>query len=569
MECACPSLSAGMEKPAHANLPSLTGIRFLAAFLVLFAHSVQVVVATRTTICFTTFAQACAYLGMTLFFVLSGFVIHYNYAERFLTRPLGTTLWSFAVARFARLYPMYLVCLLGGVIFSGLLSSLPDKSCAVPFHLSMTQCWLYLATPNGQTTGTLTCWLFPPAWSISTEVCFYFLFPLLLVPVSRLRQPRAILIAAGIFVIAAFVLLSLVSVQRQYLFDLLSLECWYNGSVDNFANWLAYFFPLVRFLEFCLGCLAGQLYLCLRQRPISAREAKAGFICLLAALSALILVIAIFTTSGFGLFGPTLLYRLFVFLEYNFLNAPGCAVLCFCAVRYKTVLNWFLNLPGIVLLGEASYSIYLLQHYSFGHFASAARPVTLIAFIDWTVRLTLLLGLVFLVSLSAYRYVEIPCRDWVRRILSLRSDRAASSRWLTVKVVATLLLIPTLFLGLGYTLYCRQQLPLLYCARASTRTTQGDLPGALADLDSALRRNPHHEQALRQKAALDSLLVSARAEEGTVSRQSQVPSPSLLALRHLTESLRDKACCFRSLPAGRNDQRGDHPGRFAGSAELD
>jgi peptidoglycan/LPS O-acetylase OafA/YrhL len=42
-------------------------------------------------------------LGMTLFFVLSGFVIHYNY-NMTITRPGGTR--AFFVARFAGLYPL-------------------------------------------------------------------------------------------------------------------------------------------------------------------------------------------------------------------------------------------------------------------------------------------------------------------------------------------------------------------------------------------------------------------------------------------------------------------------------
>ncbi len=386
-----------MEPTTRSSLPSLTGLRFIAAFLVLLAHCIHVAVATTTTTFFFHFAYSCAYLGMTMFFVLSGFVIHYNYSERFLTRPFGSALWSFAVARFARLYPMYSLALLGGVVTTRLLSSLHDNSCTLPFHLSMTQSWLYLPTPSNMIVDSL----YPPTWSISTEIFFYFFFPLLLVPVSQLRKPRAILICVGIFVTCSFVLLSLLCLQQEYLFGWLTRERWRINSLEIFTKWIGYYFPVVRFLEFALGCLCAQIYLCLSQRSASARETRAGLFSMIAALSLVILVMLIFVT-GKTLDTESELFGVFSFLETNFLNAPACGVLCFCAVRYKTVFSRFLNLPTVVHLGDASYSIYLLQHFTFGSFGSSSRPITLNAFIDWTIRLALIIGLVFAVSLSAY-----------------------------------------------------------------------------------------------------------------------------------------------------------------------
>jgi peptidoglycan/LPS O-acetylase OafA/YrhL len=60
------------------DLPALTGLRFVAAALVFFGHAFHVVHFTDAAWIAQAGGQARIY-GMTLFFVLSGFVIYLNY----------------------------------------------------------------------------------------------------------------------------------------------------------------------------------------------------------------------------------------------------------------------------------------------------------------------------------------------------------------------------------------------------------------------------------------------------------------------------------------------------------
>jgi peptidoglycan/LPS O-acetylase OafA/YrhL len=89
------------------TVPGLTGLRFVAAFCVLIAHSVTVLMGGHEVY----WIKQASGFGMTLFFVLSGFVIHYNYAVAVTgsrgTRGTAAFLW----ARFARLYPLLLLML--------------------------------------------------------------------------------------------------------------------------------------------------------------------------------------------------------------------------------------------------------------------------------------------------------------------------------------------------------------------------------------------------------------------------------------------------------------------------
>src|SRR3954470_9302060 len=100
--------------PNRVPLRALTGIRFFAAFHVLLLH---------TTLRYLGHAPiwvqnivGSGYVGVSLFFILSGFILTYSYS------PDGhadvTRKREFWAARFARIYPVYaLGLLLAGPVF--------------------------------------------------------------------------------------------------------------------------------------------------------------------------------------------------------------------------------------------------------------------------------------------------------------------------------------------------------------------------------------------------------------------------------------------------------------------
>jgi peptidoglycan/LPS O-acetylase OafA/YrhL len=65
------------------QLDPLTGLRGIAAYSVLTAHAMDSAFSFAGITIFFNFGTCLAYFGMSLFFVLSGFVIHYNYADSF------------------------------------------------------------------------------------------------------------------------------------------------------------------------------------------------------------------------------------------------------------------------------------------------------------------------------------------------------------------------------------------------------------------------------------------------------------------------------------------------------
>ena len=84
------------------NFPALTGIRALAAFMVFIHHYNPFNVASFGNYTHDFFNEF--HIGVTIFFVLSGFLI----CNRYFDDP-NFNFKSYLTKRFARIYPMYFI----------------------------------------------------------------------------------------------------------------------------------------------------------------------------------------------------------------------------------------------------------------------------------------------------------------------------------------------------------------------------------------------------------------------------------------------------------------------------
>jgi peptidoglycan/LPS O-acetylase OafA/YrhL len=161
--------------PSHPShyVPALTGVRALAALLVLGLHADQNVPAGATV--FLPFL-ARGYLGVDFFFVLSGFIITHVYLISLAT-PAASAVRIFLWHRFIRLYPVHVMVLLALVLLIWLARANhiplnnPDewRETSIPWHLALLHAWGVVARPDWNA----------PSWSISAEWFAYLLFPLM------------------------------------------------------------------------------------------------------------------------------------------------------------------------------------------------------------------------------------------------------------------------------------------------------------------------------------------------------------------------------------------------------
>lgn len=291
------------------ELPSLTGVRFLAAFYVVLFHGAPWLRSRFSLPRFLQIFLGNGYMAVGLFFILSGFILAYTYEGQIEGTARRLRFWE---ARFARIYPVYFLSLVLAYWFERQLSR--SAQLAVLF---MVQAW------NPAKPGLNGAWNYP-AWSLSVEIFFYVCFPFVLPWMSR-RSPRVLKIM--VVTLAAVCVLSHSSLQGLGLTDRTAL-------LVRFIP-----LPLLRLPEFLLGMAIGLEVL----RGYSSGGLSGGYWSGTVAVAAIFVLLSIPAGSWVSL--VVIPFAVFV-RELAFgTNAWAKA----------------LSSRSMVILGSASYAVYLLQ----------------------------------------------------------------------------------------------------------------------------------------------------------------------------------------------------------------
>lgn len=301
--------ATGSAERERTSIAALTGLRFVAAFAVLLFHSGAGFTLRFGFPTFVTTALNNGYLGVSLFFILSGFVLTYKYDGNLGSRDAVV---KYGVFRFARIYPVYLLALL---LALPLVINNLDLTGALSV-LFMIQSWNQTTSSNGY------AWIMQ-AWSLSCEAFFYLCFPVLLFLFRSLSR-KGILLALMATVVM-IVGLALPGIRPGYRVA--------SGLIPEIT---CLPLPLLRLTEFVYGMLLCKLMVLPASRP--ARQWQVWLT--IAALGSLMAAWQDeqVTAVASALFGV---------LIYQLATVP-------CN------LGRFLSNPMLVLLGGASYAIYLL-----------------------------------------------------------------------------------------------------------------------------------------------------------------------------------------------------------------
>jgi peptidoglycan/LPS O-acetylase OafA/YrhL len=355
-------------KPATIRktpLPALTGIRTLLAIFIILFHFTP----PHLGPLYPFIDNGYVFVGV--FFLISGYVLTYNYADRAQTLSKR----EFWLARFSRLYPVYLFVLILSV------TMLRDEWHARP-HAEFWQG--IILTPlvlQGWSPSVATFWN-TVAWTLTSECVLYLAFPWLIRLPWPQKPQRLIALLFALWIIG-------LTPHSLYLFlnpDHIV------GPVDRYSST-----PLIRFLKYTplpyvctflagvtLGKLQHALVLTPRQRFI---------------LSAISLVFV-------GLFFYLLVHRTPYLLMHGGLLTPlfGALVLGLSGPHpISAVFSW----RPLLLIGESSYCLYLLHFNVFQllHTYHVPERLHLAALDPWLSYVILIL-----LALAVFRFIEIPAR---------------------------------------------------------------------------------------------------------------------------------------------------------------
>ncbi|WP_293454380.1 acyltransferase [Phenylobacterium sp.] len=374
--------------PYPAQIDSLTSLRFLAASWVVFFHLREY---THSIAVLNSPMMTFGYLGVDFFFVLSGFVLTHVYkrdvdAGRF-------NYWGFISKRFGRIYPMHLATLAAFIVLGAVSSrlgfaySIWDPS--APFqmergaffrglitHLTLIQAW-------GSTDGLL---FNLPSWSISAEWFAYLIFPIYMLVFRRFRVGPLIQLAAAALIFVVMAAVCNVGMRLN-----LTAMTWNVGILRIFP-------------EFLLGV---GLYNFGQRWSAGALGARIGF-----GLSGVLVLLALFAAGADErLVGASTAVAV--------LGLAGLVL--FAADATRAGAFRMMSAPFLVLLGEISYSVYMLHLLVgivvFDLVTPAFRPASAVGAIA---AICGMLALITFLSWLSYRLIEVPGRravvGWARQL---------------------------------------------------------------------------------------------------------------------------------------------------------
>ncbi|HEY1488880.1 MAG TPA: acyltransferase, partial [Micromonosporaceae bacterium] len=301
------------EAPGRAvRLDSLTGMRFFAALAVVLIH----VGGQFARAPWLLTAESYGYIGVSFFFLLSGFVLTWSSAHT----PARRFWWL----RFSRIWPATTVMAIVAFTVVAAWEQIPGRLGKLS-ELVLLQAWW----PNQKVyyggNGV--------SWSLSAEMFFYLLFPLVIIPLRRLRG-RGLAITAVVTLAILYVTPGIATAA---------------GMSPTTYSYVFFVFPPYRFAEFLLGMLLARALLLGVRIPAPSWIWGVGAV----ALGGVIWGLTAYTrTEGIGVQRPYV--ALWVLPCFALMLAAG-------ASRDVRAGVWWLGSRPLLRLGEWSFALYLVH----------------------------------------------------------------------------------------------------------------------------------------------------------------------------------------------------------------
>ncbi|MCO8050049.1 acyltransferase [Proteus penneri] len=336
-----------------SHILPLTSIRFFAAIFVLFSH----LDFFKNTPFYFIYVKE-GFIGVTLFFILSGFVLSYSYQEKLLRGEKNK--FAFYTARIARIYPLHILTLLFTLLFLYQNESIKE----ILSNIFLLQALI----PKASYYFSLNA----PSWSISVELFFYLCFPFLITKSSKT------LIKITVIILILKILLSEINISEKA------------------THAYIYISPILRLPDFIIGILIFRLRFNKLNVNISTYQ------------------VVIVQTLSICLFLLFIYYSHMVNIKYRFdiYYIIPMSILIISLSYSNGIITKILSNKTLVLLGESSFSLYMI-HQLIIRFIIENKTF----FGSNFYMLSSILAISIFGSIFIYKYYELPMKKIVVNLL--------------------------------------------------------------------------------------------------------------------------------------------------------
>ena len=355
----------------------LTSLRFFFALMVFSCH-LHFIKPSDSKILWWLWENILkeGYIGVSFFFILSGFIISYNYSNILLWNKHNFR--NYIIARFARIYPLHLLTLILSIPLTiKYLNREEHINWFLKFlsNLTLTQSYFnkneYYFSFNSL------------SWSVSVEMFFYLVFPLLIVFFFRFIKSNLTRVLFFIFLVLAipFLIYNLKNIDHHQLF---------------------FMFPFVRLVDFIIGIFLFFAYKIIKDKSICRKNT----------------IIEVFSIVIFMVF---FLLKDNISINYRF-SVYYWIPISLIILTFATqdgLISKFLNSEKMVVLGELSFAFYLFHLLVYEYFCALnirifhfSNPLTII-FINLSATLT--------ISYLSFKYYEKPLNKYIKDKLNVFS----------------------------------------------------------------------------------------------------------------------------------------------------
>ncbi len=191
--------------------PGLNGLRFWAAFLVILHHVEQFKLWQKMPNLFrNTFFEAIGHQGVSLFFVLSGFLITYLLLAEY-EKTHHIAIKNFYIRRILRIWPLYyLIMIIGFFILPRFINIGPVAQ--LNEHFTIKVLLFMFMLPNVLRVTEAPVVGANQAWSVGVEEQFYIIWPLLVRTFRKVFLKFLI-----VFILLKFSVTILMAISLDYL----------------------------------------------------------------------------------------------------------------------------------------------------------------------------------------------------------------------------------------------------------------------------------------------------------------------------------------------------------------